>query len=379
MKKNPFIVAGKIPSEFFCPRKKESTQLKNRLLNGNNVVLISERRMGKTALIANTLEKKEFRDTYQIVSVDLLHTSSLSELVLSFSKEVFDSLLPRGRKVLLDFIGFLKSIRAQFSLDPVTGMPTFSIELGQVVSPEMTLEEIFTYLEKQDKPVLVVFDEFQQIAKYEEMNVEALLRSYIQRSKNVNFVFSGSSRHMLQAMFLSSAHPFYRSADVMVLEEIPEDDYVKFVESLFRKNNREIETDSIRSIYQELSGHTFYLQKVFNCAYSHTDVGTRCTKRIIETSFEEEIVLNSTIYREILSTISLRAKEVLYAIAREGRAEQITSINFIKRHGLASQSSVQAAAKSLLQREIITRKEKAYSISDKFFSLWIRREILGIR
>lgn len=63
MKKNPFIVAGKIPSEYSCPRKKEADQLTTRLINGNNVVLISERRMGKTALIANTLEKGTSRKT----------------------------------------------------------------------------------------------------------------------------------------------------------------------------------------------------------------------------------------------------------------------------------------------------------------------------
>lgn len=378
MKKNPFIVAGKIPSEYFCPRKKEAEQLKTRLINGNNVVLISERRIGKTALIANTLEKKDFKNNYQVVSLDLLHTTGLSEFVLALSKEVFESLLPRGKKVLLDFICFLKSIRLQFSIDPRTGMPTFSLELGQIEVPETTLKELFDYLEKEEKPVIVVFDEFQQIGRYETANVEALLRSHIQRLKNVNFVFSGSSKHMLQQMFLSSAHPFYRSADLIRLEAIPEDDYVRFASGLFRKNNREIDTDAIHLIYEALSGHTFYLQKILNSAFSHTDIGSKCTKKMIEDAFEEEITLNSVIYREILSSLSLRTKEVLYAIAKEGEAEHITSGDFVKRHKLLSPSSVQTQTRAMLERGIITRKEKKYTISDKFFSLWIRSEILGI-
>ncbi len=183
---------------------------------------------------------------------------------------------------------------------------------------------------------------------------------------------------MLQQMFLSSSHPFYRSDDLIRLEAIPEDDYVKFASDLFQKNNREIDSDLIHLIYEELSGHTFYLQKILNSAFSHTDIGSKCTKKMIEESFDEEITLNSAIYREILSTLSLKTKEVLYAIAKEGVVKQITSGDFVKRHRLLSPSSVQSLTRAMFEPGILTRNEKKYSISDKFFSLWIRKEILSI-
>ena len=48
---NPFIVTGKIAPEYFCDRVSESARLVKSVTNGNNLVVISPRRMGKTGLI----------------------------------------------------------------------------------------------------------------------------------------------------------------------------------------------------------------------------------------------------------------------------------------------------------------------------------------
>mgnify|MGYP006935301658 CR=1 FL=1 len=49
--KNPFIVTGKIEPTYFCDRIEESARLVKSITNGNNMVIISPRRMGKTGLI----------------------------------------------------------------------------------------------------------------------------------------------------------------------------------------------------------------------------------------------------------------------------------------------------------------------------------------
>ena len=87
------------------------------------------------------------------------------------------------------------------------------------------------------------------------------------------------------------------------------------------------------------------------------------------------IASNDTIFREILSNIPEKQKALLYAIAKDGEATQITSASFIKRHALSSASSVQAAAKKLLERDTITEINKIYSITDKLFAMWITRTI----
>ncbi len=375
--KNPFIVTGKIEPEYFCDRVNESNRLIKSVSNGNNLVVISPRRMGKTGLIQFCYDKPEIANEYYTFFIDILHTSSLREFTYLLGRTIYDALLPRSRKMASLFIQTIKSISGKFGFDPVTNLPTFNLELGDIEKPEYTLEEIFRYLANADKPCIIAIDEFQQIAKYPEKNIEALLRTHIQKLSNSNFIFAGSERHLMQEMFTSSARPFYHSSDVLELKAIPSEIYVPFVVKHFEKRNKKISVENVDWVYTLFKGHTYYIQRTFNEAFADTVEGEECSKEIITSAIDNMINASDTIFREILSNIPEKQKPLLYAIARDGEAERITSSEFIKKHSLASASSVQAAAKKLLERDIITQLNKKYSVTDKLFAMWINR-IYGV-
>jgi hypothetical protein len=270
------------------------------------------------------------------------------------------------------FIQTIKSISGRFGFDPLTNSPTFNLELTDIQHPEYTLKEIFEYLEQADKPCIVAIDEFQQIAKYPEKNIEATLRSHIQRMGNCNFVFAGSERHILQEMFVSSARPFYHSADILELNAIAEPVYTDFVVGLFRAYGKQIAPENVEYVYRMFKGHTYYIQKTFNGAFADTPVGADCELATIEAAVTDMVAANDTIFREILSNIPEKQKDLLYAIALEGEVSGITSSAFVRRHGLSSASSVQAATKKLLERDLITELNKKYALTDKLFGMWIR-------
>ncbi|ERJ82202.1 hypothetical protein HMPREF1988_01708 [Porphyromonas gingivalis F0185] len=368
---NPFVVTGKIEPEYFCDRESESARLIKSIANGNNSVVISPRRMGKTGLIQFCYDKEEIGRNYYTFFIDILHTSSLREFTYLLGREIYETLLPQSKKMINLFVRTLKSISGRFGFDPVSGMPTFGIELGDIEHPEYTLEEIFRYLADADKPCIVAIDEFQQIAKYPEKNIEALLRTHIQKLRNCNFIFAGSERHMMQEMFASAARPFYQSADMLELKAIEADVYIPFIVGHFEKRDRSILPDDAARVYRLFKGHTFYIQKTFNEAFADTPEGEVCTPEIIESAIDNMIASNDTIFREILSNIPEKQKTLLYAIAREGEAERITSTGFIKRHNLISASSVQSAANKLLDKDIITEINKVYCVTDKLFAMWI--------
>ncbi len=141
--KNPFVVTGKIEPEYFCDRVQESARLIKSVTNGNHLVIISPRRMGKTGLIRFCYEKPEISEAYYTFFIDILHTSSLREFIYLLGREIYETLLPRSRKMAKLFIQTLKSISGKFGFDPLANMPTFSLELGDIERPEYTLEEIF--------------------------------------------------------------------------------------------------------------------------------------------------------------------------------------------------------------------------------------------
>lgn len=370
---NPFIVTGKIDPEYFCDRITESARLVKSVTNGNNMVIISPRRMGKTGLIRFCYDKPEIADEYYTFFIDILHTSSLREFTYLLGREIYETLLPRSRKMAGLFIQTIKSINGKFGFDPISSMPTFNVELGDIDRPEYTLDEIFQYLAHADKPCIVAIDEFQQIAKYPEKNIEAQLRTHIQKLRNCNFIFAGSERHMMQEMFTSAARPFYHSADMLELKAIVPEIYIPFIVGHFEKRNRRIAPTDVERVYNLFKGHTYYVQKTFNEAFADTPEGEECTLETIRAAIDNMIASNDTIFREILSNIPEKQKELLYAIAKEGEAERITSAAFIKRHSLASASSVQSAMKKLLEKDIITEINKVFSVTDKLFAMWINR------
>ena len=370
---NPFIVTGKIAPEYFCDRVAESDRLIKSITNGNNLVIISPRRMGKTGLIQFCYDKPEISKDYYTFFIDILHTSSLREFTYLLGKEIYERLLPRSRRMAKLFVQTLKSISGKFGFDPVFNLPTFSIELGDIERPEYTLEEIFQYLDHADKCCVVAIDEFQQIAKYPEKNIEALLRTHIQKQGNSNFIFAGSERHMMQEMFSSAARPFYHSADMLELKAIAPEIYIPFVVNHFKKCRRHIEAANVEKVYNLFKGHTYYIQKTFNEAFADTPEGGECTIETIRDAIDEMIASNDTIFREILSNVPEKQKTLLYAIAREGEAERITSADFIKRHSLTSASSVQSATKKLLEKDLITEVNKVFTVTDKLFAMWINR------
>lgn len=373
MIQNPFIVAGRIPAEFFCDRTEETEKIIKLITNGNNLVLISPRRMGKTELIKHCFESDEISRNFNTIFLDILQTSSFPEFIYLLGKTIYDSLLPGNKKIAINFIQALKSISGKLTFDPVSSTPSFSLQLGDISKPEYTLKEIFDFIDSLPKRVVIAIDEFQQITNYPEKNIEAILRTYIQDSRNCNFIFAGSQHHLLKEMFLYPTKPFYNSTSLLQLNVIPEDIYTSFVVKLFNKYNKNVEVEAVRQLYNVFNGYTYYMQRVLNRAFSETAVNTTCGENTVKDSLREVIEDDSPLFRELLSGIPLRQKELLLSIAREGSVGKITSSDFIRKYSLSSSSSVQAAAKKLRHQNLITRFEDQYSITDKFLAIWLNK------
>ena len=370
---NPFVVTGKIPTAYFCDRVEESKVLLNALTNQMNVVLTAERRMGKTSLVDFVFDKPEIKTEYVTIAVDILHTTTFKEFILAFGSAVFDRLATRSDKLMRLFASTLRSLSASFGYDPVQNSPTFDLKIGDIVNPAYSLGEIFQYLENADTHCLIIIDEFQQVTKYPEKNVEALLRTHIQKLQNANFVFSGSQRRIMEEMFFSNKRPFYQSAKSIRLEPIEKAVYCDFAISLFKQGAKNLTADAFEYVYDIFHGVTLYVQRIMKDAYAETPKGATCDKDLVKELVERYIAENDKRLREQMAFISEAQKELLYAIHAEGKVKSITSAAFIKKHRLKSASSSQSAALKLLEYDFITRKELIYSISDPLLDLWLSR------
>ena len=367
---NPFLTSGYVSSEYFCDREKETEILIREVTHGNNLALISMRRMGKSGLIHHCFQQTALKKNYYTFFIDIYATKSLREFVFAMSKEIVVQLKPFGKTAIQNFRDALRSIKASLSFD-INGNPSFELGIGDIKSAETTLDEIFTYLNSADKPCIVAIDEFQQITSYPEDNVEALLRTYAQRCNNAKFIFAGSQRHIMGEIFTAPSRPFFQSVSMMALGPIPTEYYVPFAVKHYKKFGKNITKETIEEIYNRFDGITWYMQKILNVMFSMTPDGGTANIDMLDIVMKQVLDTYRYTYSEILFRIPEKQKELLIAINKEGKAEKITSGDFISKYSLPSASSVQSALKGLLEKDFITYEQGYYQIYDRFFGIWL--------
>lgn len=376
---NPFIVLGTIPDPYFCDREKETERLVRYLTNGQNVVLHAPRRIGKSKLIEHCFEQPAIKGKYYTIFVDILQTGNLQEFTYEFGKAVFEATASLGDKLMKQFAQTVQSLHTEYTIDPMTGFPKLSLSIGHIENAIYTIEEVFRFLEQAEKPCIVAIDEFQRIADYPEKNVESILRTHIQKMQNCKFVFAGSDRHLLGQMFQDYNRPFYNSAATITLEQIERSKYNAFATMHFEEYDKHIAPEDVDRVYDLFDGNTFAMQKTLNIAFSLTEKKEWCTIDTIRQAIDEIIEENDFSYRTHLMSVGSSQKEVLYAIARSGKAMQITSTAFVGKYRLGSASSVQSAVRKLkadgwVAEYINQAGQKYYQVNDYFLMLWIQKK-----
>jgi len=370
---NPFILKDYAGPNFFCDRMAETARLISAIKNQRNLTLSSIRKMGKTGLIHhafNQLNKSAETDT---VYFDIYYTESLSDFINKFGTSVLKAEESFPEKIKRNINNFIKSIRPTITYDSLTGAPVFSFQLESESAGTRTLEEIFGFLNERsfDKPVVIAIDEFQQIAHYPEGNIEALLRSNIQKLQNVNFIFSGSDKQLLINMFSDAKRPFYQSTEFMHLEEIPENEYAQFIKIKFDEDSINIDDDAIHEILRSTRRHTYYVQ--FLCNRLFGSGIKQINKEIVWHTYADILDENEVYYSEYRELLTKQQWNLLIALAHEEGISQVTSSSFLKKHDLNNSATVRRGIQSLLEKKMIYKKGTKHYVYDVFFAKWLQR------
>jgi hypothetical protein len=196
-----------------------------------------------------------------------------------------------------------------------------------------------------------------------------MLRTVIQTYPVVPFIFSGSSKHMLENMFMSPGRPFYQSSELIYLDRIRLDDYRIFIKENFNRGQKEIDDVSIDKVFNWTRLHTYYVQYVCNHLYEKTEntIGEEQVNNVfhqIITDYEPQYIN----YRNLLPPHQFR---LLKAIAVQDGVTQPTSGEFVRKNDLTSPSSVSTSLKALAEKEMIVNDLNRWNVYDVFFSRWL--------
>lgn len=367
---NPFLLTGYHSREYFCDRQKETERITEAIQNARNLTLISERRLGKTTLLNHV--EHNLDKSVVFIYVDLYPTLQLKDFVQVFSNRILSQLEPFSDKVMRKINSFFGLLRPRFSIDPATGAPNLELSLTNRSETETSVSLLFDYIRQSEKRVAVAFDEFQQIQNYPEKNVEALLRSLIQKDTSSSFIFSGSYTHMLISMFSDYSRPFYQSSELMQLDKIDRAKYVPFILSMFGKGKIRLSESTAEYLYDLNKGITYNVQYICNKLFSsgNSEISKINADEILKDILEENEVIYFN-YRELMTDLQFK---VLKAIAKETSVDKPYSNQFISKYQLGSSSSVKTVIDALLKRGMLTNNRTIY-VTDWYFSLWLKNQL----
>lgn len=369
---NPFILSSYYSPEYFCNRYDETLKIINALKNGRNITLFSIRRMGKTGLIEHIFQKLKKDKQVSSIYIDILPTMNFGDFINAFAKSVLGKFESKPELFFKKIGELFINLRPIISYDQYTGLPNIQLNIQTNKEATQSLEQIFNYLKKSNKQIIIALDEFQQIIRYSEKNVEAILRANIQKANNINFIFSGSQKHLLISMFNEYGSPFYQSTEMMHLEKITPSSYIKFIKTKFRNAEKQIEDEQIRLILEITRNHTYYVQFLCNKLYGSNE--KKITDKIILKTLLEILEEKEAVYINYRNLLTNYQWKLLKAIANEENVQMITSNKFINTYNLNTPSSVKTAVDALLTKEMIFRENNCYLIYDVFFGRWLARQ-----
>lgn len=351
---NPFIFGSVVTGDDFAGREEETKSLEEEIHSGQDVILTSPRRYGKTSLIINTLNtiKQDYiyLDCSIFTSQQHLASVFLSELLSKYPK----------KRIMEIIASFLKTLKLTFTLEPL------KITLEQKPA-EKDLKEILELPEKLEKKIVVVFDEFQDFSALAP-NILAMLRSVIQFHKKTVYIFAGSKKHMMQNIFHTQDSPFFNFGTQMTLGPIKGEEFISFAERKFKETGVAIDKKTLMHVLDYTNCQPYYTQVFLHFLWniSKEERGDLFSKTLLK------IVSNyAPQYSLIFSSLANHQKATLYALAKD--SEKIFSKGTIERYNLISSQHVQKSL-LLLQNKDIVEKNSHYYVADIFFKQWIVRQ-----
>lgn len=371
----PFVFGVRVEGNTFTDRKEETNRLKMNFLYGVNTILISPRRMGKTSLVEKVCSLVE-SDTLKIAKIDAFGCRSENDFINAFATAVVRATSSRWEEWMENAKTFLSRFIPKISIgqDPLTD---FSIALeynraNTVTEDILQLPE--TIAKQKGIKIVICIDEFQQIADFpDSITFQKKLRSVWQLQSNVSYCLYGSKKHMMEKMFQSQSHPFYRFGDLFYLDKISETDWVEYICDRFRMTGKEISRELASEICTVTDRYSSYVQQLSWLVWLRTD--KHATKEDVEFGIDRMLDACEPLFIQQTESLSAYQMNFLRALAN-GVHTGFTRSEILDTYQLGTAANISRLKKALTEKDLIMMAApKKLEISDPILALWLKRRV----
>ena len=370
---NPFKYGGIVRGSHFADRQDEITELVQEMTNLTRVFLISPRRFGKTCLLWNLLEKLQDQG-FATAYLDLNAYPDLRTFAGSFTQLTTRALETNTNKLLKIFAG-LQRLRPKVSVAP-DGSISGTVEVAPNEKDTLSallegMQHAEALAQKTRKKLVVVIDEFSDLAKDNGQALEKAMRSEIQKHRHVSYILSGSEESVMLAMTRDRKRAFYKLGRIMDLGPISRKAYGDFIYGWFLKGGYEVERAHLERVLELGRDVPHNVQRLCHVLWELARRSSKVTPSLIEQAPLIVSQQDSPHFELLWHTASSQQKALLIALSKEANPKPFSK-EFQFAHGIGPSSSIKASLDSLVKKGILLRtRERAYQFSDIFMQNWI--------
>jgi hypothetical protein len=377
---NPFRYGALALDDAFADRERELKELVADVRNGQDVVIIAPRRFGKSSLVWRA-ESALSRRRVLVAHVDLMTTPNKQKLAEKLADAIYSdvaSVLERAReRALAPFQGL--RIQPTITVDPLDGSLSFTFGVARRAADiDATLERLLALPAElgaaRGRRVALVLDEFQEIVEIDR-DLPKLMRSVFQTQPEVAHVYLGSRRHVMKRIFNDENEPFWRSAKAVELGPIEPVRFADFLIERFAGTDRALVADTARDLVERTGGHPYATQELAYFTWEQTAPGATAGPVVLAQALEAVLRSEHAHFSLLWDGAATAQRLLLEALARQQPGHPL-SADYRREHGLPAASTMQKAARALVEREIIASDGGANSIAEPFLAEWIRANIV---
>lgn len=379
-RKNPFSFGDVATGEHFTNREREIASLARDLRGGQNVLILSPRRFGKTSLITAALAQLR-QEGILVAYLDLLRTTTRERFAGQLATALFDGLVPPVERLLQRAGELFRDLplRPRLTINP-DGTPSFEFgtatdgpNLDETIDRLLALPHLVT--EQRKRNAVLVLDELQEIVNIAP-DLLARMRATFQFQPRVAHVYLGSRQHLLRQVFTDVNAPLYNSARVLPLGPIAAESFTPFIRRRFADSGLPIDDSAITRLLEITGGHPHDTQKLCSFTWAAADAAsTPPTVDTVDSAVTEILATDTARYVAIWDALTPGQRRMLEALARADAPRQILSDSERRAYRLGTYASAKRALESLISRGLVERSGRdTIEIPDVFLRLWLRQD-----
>jgi uncharacterized protein len=375
----PFVFGKLAVDKYFTNRKEELNRLTRNFRMLVNTILISPRRWGKSSLVEKAAKMALKTDSdirfcfidaynvrteeqfYQLLATEVLKVSSTGlEIMMENAKAFMGKFIPR------------------FSFSPDNQQEvSISLDWREVKKqPDDILNMAEKIAAKNKWKFIVCIDEFQNIATFDnQVAFQKKLRAHWQKHQHVSYCLYGSKRHMLMEVFTSSSMPFYKFGELIFLEKIKKEDWIKFIVRRFKSTGKTIPGKEAGLIAELADFHPYYVQQLAQQSWLRTS--DKCSEEIIHKAHESIIDQLGMLFQSRTEELTNYQVNLLKALL-EGE-KQFSSKENLDKYDLGTSPNVARIKKALESKEIIDLSGDEIILLDPMYKSWLETRYFKLK